>query len=714
MSAQRSATCCDVAPGQAHVVFDVEGLCCVDEVRLIDRQLQRLDGVAHWRSDTIARRVHVTHDPGVIATESIVSAIAGAGMRARVPAKAGAAVTAEVPRPWPWAVMAAAACTVAGLAAAFTGLDRAAQWLSLTAVLIGGRGVAARAWASVRSAVLDIHVLMVVAVIGAVALGEFSEAASVVVLFAVAQALEQASMDRARRALASLVTMTPEQVSVLDGHTERLTPIDEVPVGARVVIRPGERVPLDGVVARGTSDLDESPVTGESTPVTRRVGDQVYAGSLNGTGAIDVVVSRGVRDSTVARIAALVERAQADRAPLQSFIDRFARVYTPAVMAVALLVAVVPPLVSGAPWPLWIYRGLVLLVIGCPCALVIATPVSFVSALAAAARRGLLVKGGMHLERLARVGVVAFDKTGTLTRGLLRVSDVVGLHGTPADEVRRLAAGVEARSEHPVARAIVADARAHAIIVPAVDDFQATPGRGAEGTVEGRHVRVGSLRDLDLDGVLDVQGRQHVTALEATGCGVAVVKRDRTPVGLVAVADQVRDEATSVVAMLRGAGVGWVAILTGDRRAVGEAVGREVRADAVHAELLPDGKVQAVSDLRREHGAVAMVGDGINDAPALAAADVGIAMGAAASPLAIETADMAVLGDDVSVVAYGVRLARATMRTIGINVAFALGIKVVFLALAIAGHTSMWLAILADTGASLIVVTHALRLLRIR
>ncbi len=714
MSARRPGDdCCDVSPGHEHVVFDVEGLCCADEVRLIDRQLQRLSGVATWRSDTIARRVHVTHDPGVIGQDSIVTAIAGAGMRARVPA-AGGQGEGPAPRPWPWAVIVAAACTILGLLGSVTGVSALGQVFPLLAVVVGGRAIAARSWVSLRSGILDIHVLMVVAVIGAVALGEFLEAASVVVLFAIAQALEQASMDRARRALESLVAMTPDQACVLDGHHERPTPVDRVPVGARILIRPGDRVPLDGRVVRGTSDLDESQVTGESTPVTRRIGEQVFAGSLNGTGAIDVMVTRVVGDSTVARIAGLVERAQADRAPMQSFVDRFARAYTPAVMAIALFVAIVPPLTGGGEWALWIYRALVLLVIGCPCALVIATPVSFVSALAAAARRGLLVKGGMHLERLARVSALAFDKTGTLTRGVLSVTDVLGLHAMHADDVRRIAAAVEARSEHPIARAIVTHARAHGTVIPAVEDFRAEPGRGAEGMVGGAHVRVGTIRDLELRGVLDIHTRQHVQALEAAGGSVVVVERDQVPVGLIAVADEVRDDAAASLAGLRRAGITWIAMLTGDRQAVGEAVRRDVGADVVHAELLPDGKVAAVRQLRQLHGRVAMVGDGINDAPALAAADVGIAMGAAASPLAIETADMAVLGDDVGVVGFGVRLARATMRTIYLNVAFALVIKLVFLALAVAGHTSMWLAILADTGASLIVVAHALRLLRVR
>jgi len=710
----RTATCCDVAPGQTHVVLDVEGLCCADEVRLIDRRMQRLEGVAAWRSDTIARRVHVTHDPAVIATSSIVTAIADTGMRARMPAEGGAAPAAPAASRWPWAVTVAGLLTLAGIGAAWAGQMPVAQVLSLVAVAIGGRGVAMRAWASVRSFVLDIHVLMIVAVLGALALGDFTEAASVVVLFAIAQALEQASMDRARRALASLVSMTPEQVIVLDGHHEQPTPVEAVAVGARILIRPGERVPLDGVVVRGTSDLDESPITGESTPVTRRVGDQVFAGSLNGTGAIDVRVSRVVGDSTVARIAALVERAQAERAPMQTFIDRFARIYTPLVMAMALLVAVIPPLAFGASWSQWIYRGLVLLVIGCPCALVIATPVSFVSALAAAARRGLLVKGGLHLERLAQVRAIAFDKTGTLTRGKLSVREVVSLHGVDVNDVRKLAAAVESRSEHPIARAIVADARAHGVAIPTVESFSAVPGRGAEGQVGASHVRVGSLGDLARRSPHDLLAAQGAQALEAGGHSVAVVECDDRPIGLVAVADDVRDESPAAVTALRRAGVQRITMLTGDRRAVGDAVGREVGVDEARAELLPDGKVQSIHALRQAHGHVAMVGDGINDAPALAAADVGIAMGAAASPLAIETADMAVLGEDVSLVAYAVRLARATMRTISINVAFAIGIKIVFLALAIAGHTSMWLAILADTGASLIVVTHSLRLLKTR
>ena len=556
------------------------------------------------------------------------------------------------------------------------------------------------------------HVLMTVAVAGAIAIGEWMEGASVVFLFALAQYLESRSMDRARHAIRALMDLSPPEATVVRAGQERRVPADEVRVGDHIRVRPGEKLPLDGRVVSGESDVNQAPITGESLPVDKRHGDEVFAGSINGHGALEIVTTTLRRDTTLARIIHLVETAQAERAPAQTFVDRFARIYTPAVMALAALVALVPPLAGWGDAGPWFYRALVLLVIACPCALVIATPVAVVSALAAGARRGVLIKGGAHMERLAAVRSLAFDKTGTLTRGTPMVADVVAVDGVPVEEVLRLAAAVNRHSEHPIGRVIAQQAGARGLSAPTVTAFKAVPGQGAEGDVDGATVLVGSERLLAARGVdLSALGQPLQLARES-GATTALVARQGRLIGYVTLADAPRESARDVIDLLRKGGVARIEMLTGDGVGAATRVAREVGVDAVRAELLPHDKVEAIKAMRARWGSVAMVGDGINDAPALAAADVGIVMGAVGSDAALETADVALMGDDLPKLPFALRLSRAAIRTIRTNIALALVVKVIFLALAVSGYASLWLAILADTGTSLVVVANGLRLLR--
>ena len=553
---------------------------------------------------------------------------------------------------------------------------------------------------------------MAIAVIGAVAIGEGAEAGTVVFLFALAQYLQSRSMDRARHAIRALMDLTPLEATVVrDGHDRRVA-VDEVAIGDLLRIRPGEKVPLDGAVVAGGSDVNQAPITGESLPVDKHPGDELFAGTINGRGWLEMRVTRLRRDTTLARIIHLVETAQAQRAPAQAFVDRFARYYTPAVIALAVGVAVIPPAVLGAPFVDWLYRALVLLVISCPCALVISTPVSIVSALAAAARRGVLIKGGLHLERLGAIPAIAFDKTGTLTRGEPQVVGVQPLDEVPASRVLALAAALELRSEHPIAAAIVEYAKRERVEPLEVERFRALPGLGAEAELHGRPALVGNLRLFRERRVATPDAERQTDLAAAQGHTAVLVAWDGRLLGAIAVSDRPRETAADVVDLLRRHGLRHVVMLTGDNEGAARTMAAALGITEYRADLLPHDKVRHVAELRARYGGVAMVGDGVNDAPALAAADVGIVMGAAGSDAALETADVALMGDDLSRIPYAMRLSRAALLTIKTNIALSVLLKAAFLALAVTGYATLWMAIAADTGASLLVIANGLRLLR--
>jgi len=586
-------------------------------------------------------------------------------------------------------------------------------WVSgllIAATVVGSVFPAQRAWQSMLRLSLDINVLMVIAVIGAMIIGEYEEAAMVVTLFAAAQWLEAQSLDRARKAIGRLIDLAPNDVLVRDAAGERSIAIDRVNPGSLMIVRPGEKFALDGIVRNGRSDVNQAPITGESLPVEKGEGDEVFAGTINGHGALTVAVTRRRRDTTLARIVHLVEAAQGKRAPLQQFIDRFAAWYTPSIVILALLVAAVPLIVTGQAFDTWLYRALVLLVVSCPCALVISTPVSIVSALAGAARQGVLVKGGIHLERLAGVRVVAFDKTGTVTTGHLTLDAVRPIGGHTEEAVLRAAASVESQSEHPIAAAILAVARARGVALDMPGDVQALPGLGVEGQAGGALIVVGTPRLFASRGALTNEAAAIAQDLASRGISPVIVSRNGVAIGVLGVTDKPKSDAAQVVSDLRAQGVSRVAMLTGDHDAAARATGSQLGVDDVRSGQLPQDKVTAVEQLRHAHGAIAMVGDGVNDAPALAAADVGIVMGAMGSDAALETADIALMTDELPKVPYTIRLSRATLANIRVNVAISIGLKAAFVILAVAGVATLWMAVLADTGASALVVANAVRL----
>ena len=703
---------CAVCEIHAESIFKIDGMDCREEVAILERRLKPLPGLEDIVPDLVGQRLRVRYDAAKLSTAAIVEAVAQTGMRAwlehEAPVGHTAAATARQAL-----VVASGLALAAGLLVEFLGFPLPlVRGTFLLSILTGGIYTARRAWAATRVMSLDINVLMLVAVVGAMIIGEWSEGATVTFLFAFAQILEARSMDRARNAIRALMDLTPPEAVVRRAGQETRVRVDDVRVAEILLVKPGEKIPLDGVVVSGASPVNQAPITGESLPVEKSVGDDVFAGTINGYGALDIRVTHLRRDTTLARIIALVELAQSQRAPSQAFVERFARYYTPAVIALAIGIAVVPPFALGEPFSTWFYRALVLLVISCPCALVISTPVSVVSAIATAARRGVLIKGGVHLERVGAVTCVAFDKTGTLTKGVPHVVEVIPLNATAIDEILEIAAGLEARSEHPVGRAILARAVESGVALPASAEFHSIPGRGAEAIVAGHPALIGNHRLIEERGLCNAAIHSQLDALAASGRTAVLVARDGRPLGIIALADRTRESARDAIELLRQQGVRRVVMLTGDNQASADALARDVGVDETHAELLPHDKVAVIHQLRAAYGTVAMVGDGVNDAPALAAADVGIAMGAAGTDAALETADIALMADELLKIPFAVRLGRATLRNIQVNVALSLGLKAIFLALAVTGSATLWMAVMADMGASLLVIANGMRLLR--
>ncbi|NNF86954.1 MAG: cadmium-translocating P-type ATPase [Acidimicrobiia bacterium] len=586
--------------------------------------------------------------------------------------------------------------------------------LYLLATVAGAWFIAPKALYAARTLRPDMNFLMLVAVIGAIGIGEWFEAATVSFLFALALLLEKWSVGRARRAIGALMELSPDLARVVDPETNRTRelPVGDVHAGALVRIRPGDKVPLDGEILEGSTSIDQSAITGESMPVAKNQGDAVFAGTVNGTGTIEVRVTKAAGDTALAAIIRLVAEAQARRSPSEQWVDRFARYYTPIMMALAIGVAALPPLLAGGSWAIWFYRALVLLVIACPCALVISTPVSVVAGLASAARAGVLIKGGNHLEAPAGFQAIAFDKTGTLTHGRPQVQRIVGLNGHTEEEVLARAAALEVDSSHPLALAVLDEAQRQAVPYGRAESVTILPGKGAEGDIDGRRFWIGSHRLMEEKGAETPEFHQLALEMEDAGHSLVAVGNDDHICGLLGVADGIRDGTAAVLDELRELGVRELVMLTGDNEGTARAVAEATRLQEYRAELLPPEKVAAVAGLRERFASVAMVGDGVNDAPALATATAGIAMGAAGTDAAIETADIALMSDDLSRLPWLIRHSRRVLRVIRQNIFFSLAVKAAFIALAALGMATLWMAIAADMGASLLVVANGLRLLR--
>ena len=697
--------------GAERTVVRVEGMDCASCAATVEKGVSRLPGVHRVVVNFAAGRLDAEHDPS-LTLEKIERAIREAGY------EVGGTEEAERTPFWrtPRAILTAASTLLfaAGLALSLAGAPEVVRvGTYAAAIVVGGLPIFRAALAGLRARHLDMNVLMSAATIGAAGIGQWAEAASVVVLFAAGNALQVYAIDRTRGAVRALVRLTPNEVLVRRGGAELLVPADEVVVGETMVVRPGERLGVDGRIIEGETTVDESPVTGESIPVEKGSGDEVYSGSLNGSGGVLVRATKRAGDSTLQRIVRLVEEAQARKAPAEQFVDRFSRVYTPLVVAVAVSLAVAPPL-FGAEFGTWFYRALALLIIACPCALVISTPVTVVSGIGAASRRGILIKGGAALEAAGRLKALAFDKTGTLTEGRPVVSRVVALGESEEAEAVKIAASLERRSEHPLAYAILTAARGYETggdSIPTVTSFRGIAGRGAEGEVGGKRYLIGSPRLFAERGISLDAAQEALEEVAAAGETPVVLGEESGSLAVFRLADTPRPEAQATLDGLRAAGIEELVMLTGDSEAparrMAEALGIDYRA-----RLLPEQKVEAVRELVERAGSVGMVGDGVNDAPALAAASVGFAMGAAGTDVALETADVALMQDDLPKLAEAIRLSRSAERIIRQNVAISILIKGIFVLLAPFGLVALWLAVLADMGTSIAVTLNGLRLFR--
>lgn len=694
--------------------FRITGMDCAACGTKIDNAVRRIEGVRNpavsVSGETLA--LEYANDSDLDAVRDAVIRL-GYGIN-RLEARAdGSPMRVETP-PAPWwktpRALVTGACGAALVCAYAVGhVFPAAQTPAFIAALaIGLVPIAQRAFAAASSgSPFSIEMLMTVAAGGAVLIGAAEEAAAVVVLFLIGESLEGVAAGRARANIQSLAALVPKTALIVIGTEMKEVPADQLKIGDEINVRPGDRISADGVILTGKSSVNEAPVTGESVPKQRKTGDRVFAGTINGDGALRVRVTATAADNTIARVIALVEQAQESKAPTERFIDRFSKYYTPAVVVVAALVAVVPPLLAGGAWHEWIYKGLALLLIGCPCALVISTPAAIAASLSAGARRGLLMKGGAVLEQLGSLTTIAFDKTGTLTEGRPRVTDVVSA-GRPEGTVLSLAGALESGSSHPLAIAILDKARAERVPLPPATESRAVAGKGIFGKVGGETIFLGSAKAAAEYSPLPPDLTQRIAALNGEGKTVSVLIAGDAPAGIIAMRDEARADAHAGLAALKNAGIKAI-MLTGDNETTAQAVGSQLGIE-VRGGLLPEQKLDIVKKLQANGEIMGKVGDGINDAPALATADVGIAMGGG-TDVALETADAAVLHGRVADVAGMVDLSRRTMRVIHQNIAIALGLKAVFLVTTVAGITGLWPAILADTGATVLVTANSLRLL---
>lgn len=588
--------------------------------------------------------------------------------------------------------------------------------LFLSAIVIGGYSLFKVGLKNLIQLDFDMKTLMTVAIIGAAIIGEWVEGAVVVILFAISEALERYSMDQARQSIRSLMDIAPKEALVRRHGQEMLVPVEDVAIGDIMIVKPGQKIAMDGIVTNGNSIVNQAAITGESVPVVKTVNDEVFAGTLNEEGLLEVRITKLVEDTTISKIIELVEEAQAERAPSQAFVDKFAKYYTPIIMVIAVLVAIVPPLVYAGDWGEWIYQGLSVLVVGCPCALVISTPISIVSAIGNAAKKGVLIKGGVYLEEMGNVRAIAFDKTGTITKGIPVVTEFEVLNGENEEQILSFIAALEYRSGHPLASAIIKNAedKQTSYLDINVEDYTSITGKGVKGSIDGITYYVGSPHLFNEITLVESEISQRIDTLQNQGETVMLFGNKQKVLAIIAVADEVRESSRNVINSLHELGIKKTVMLTGDNTATAKAISRAIGISEIKAELMPEDKLNYIKLLRSEYGKVVMVGDGVNDAPALAASTVGIAMGGAGTDTALETADVALMADDLSKLPFTIKLSRKALRIIKSNITFSLGIKLLALLLVVPGWLTLWIAIFADIGATLIVSLNSMRLMRVK
>ena len=693
------------------------GVDCSEEVAAIESALQATGHVREVSVSILSGKATIRHSSN-ISKSGLIEALKSAGLSVRSESEASSGSDHSRTHKLISVI----------LSGALTGLSLLIGWTVImpppflieliysVAIIAGAWFIVPKAIRTLRQKRFDMNVLMTVAVIGAVIIGEWAEAAAVTFLFSLSELLESYSVSRARRAIESLMELTPATAIVRrDGEVIEVD-LSEVSSGETIILKSGAKVPLDGEVISGNSSINQAPITGESLPVEKSTGDQVFAGTINEEGSLEVTVTGKAGETTLASMIRLIEEAQSQKAPSEKFVDTFAKYYTPVVMALAVLLFLIPGAITG-DWGTWFYRALVLLVIACPCALVISTPVSVVSGLTAMARRGVLIKGGAYLETVGKLRALAVDKTGTITRGEPEVTQVTPIGDISKEEIVRIAAAIDMHSDHPIAVAITDYAKFKDIEFPSATDYQSQTGRGADGNLDGHNYFVGNHLYTHELGVCSGKIEKALHEIESQGLSVVVLghkPHDECPgevLGMMAVGDTIRPDAKAAIQSLHQVGIEQIIMLSGDNQTTVDAIAKEAGIDQAKGDLLPDQKIENVRELLKRYEHVGMVGDGVNDAPAMAAASLGIAMGAAGTDTAIETADMALMTDDLTRISEAIHLGRRALGIIKFNITFALGIKAIFLVLALTGYTSLWLAILADTGATLLVIANALRLL---
>jgi Cd2+/Zn2+-exporting ATPase len=692
-------------------VLHIEGMDCEDETSLIEKKMKSLKGLEDFRVDFISQKLRVKYDPALLSVQEIIKSVAETGMRARL--------EREVIKRKAWwkdlQILALFTCGVLtaiafGLEKLGVGITSAA--LYAIAVAVGGYYPARMGLAALRTLTLNIRTLMVAGAIGAISLGLWEEAACLVFIYSLGDVLEAYAVDRARGALKALMELMPKEATVRRNGGELALPVEEIRLGDTIIIKPGERIPLDGLVVSGSSAVDEAPITGESIPVVKGKGAEVFTGTVNQRGVLEVEVTKLSQDTTLARIIHSVEEAQAKKSSYQRFGETFGKIYTPAMFALALAVTVIPIWFFGGTWSEWFYRGLVCLVVSCSCGIALSIPVAVVAAIGNAARNGILFKGGVHLEGAATIEAVAFDKTGTLTIGRPQVTDVVPVNGHNETEILQMAACLESRSEHPLGEAIVRKAREEGIVFFPALGFEALVGLGAKGAVNGKECLIGGMR-LFTERNMPVESIQSlVSVLESQGKTTIILGAEKEIFGVIAVADRLRSETKEAIQKLKRAGIKQVVMLTGDNEGTAKAIAEEAGVDQYFARLLPEDKVEKIKQLRRENGRVAMVGDGINDAPAMAVSDLGIAMGAAGTDVAMETGDIALMSDDLSKLPVAFNLGKRTVKNIRQNIIISLVVIGFLVPAALIGWVRMVPGLLINEIGGLAVIINSLRLLK--
>lgn len=713
----------------------VSGLCCPDSAKDVQKAVSSIPGVQNAEVNFNSEKLTAIYNNNQVSIEQINKVLTQIGHPGALEKKevvdkvnavpsnnANKAKAVPLINPWwkePRNVLLAisAFITIITLIAEWTHIGLPETWaksLYGTAVIIGGIFPTKKGLISLRHGRLTINTLLVIGAIGAIYLGLWEEAALLVVIFSLGEVLESYAVDKARGSIQALISLAPQEATVLRNGEELRIPVEQVNVDEIVLVRPGEKVSVDGVVVSGTSAIDQSSITGESIPVEKHIGDEVYASTLNGRGALEIKVTKLAENSTLSKIVELVENAQMKKGTAQNFSERFGAIYTPLMFVLTIIMAVVPPIFFGQPFDAWLYRALVVLVVSCSCSLILSVPIAIVAGVGNAAKNGVLVKGGIHMENAGKIQVVAFDKTGTLTTGKPSVTDVVSLVGISEEELLKIAGTLEARSEHPLADAILKLISEKGLELGAIDEFSSITGRGAKGIIDGETYYIGNPR-LFKEIQVSVEGyTKQIKHLQDEGKTVILVGNPNQILGMIAVSDQPKNNAKKAISQLKKMGIKKVVMLTGDNKVTGEAIGRKIGVDEVKAELLPEDKISAIQALQDDHNVVAMVGDGVNDAPALAQADVGVSMGVAGTDVALETADIALMADDLDQLVYMVKISRKTVSVIKQNIVFSLAIVAFLVITALFGWMPLTTGLILNEGSALVIIANGVRLLKVK